>query len=226
MRLNPELRPLLGVPDNARVESWDSIRPQMRLLGRQIVHACREEGGDPRDIYNVGIVVPRGGYEVANYLARPLGFDSTSLFGFSLKSYEEGLAEQGKGFDFGQRPAAEDIEGKRVLVFEDVCDSGLTLAETERVIMDDLGAERVDCAVIDYKPELSKNGYKPGYWVNETGVWVVYPWEVLKKQVNGHGNVLELLDEDQIWLPEPSEGNYTKKNISPQLLGLLATAPS
>lgn len=67
-----------------------------------------------------------------------------------------------------------DLEGKRVLVVDDVSDQGDSLLAIDRLVLR-LGVTEVRTATIHYKP-WSK--LKPDYYVKETDSWIIYPWEL------------------------------------------------
>jgi hypoxanthine phosphoribosyltransferase len=65
-----------------------------------------------------------------------------------------------------------DIKGKKLLVVDDVADSGRSLVFAREHLKD---AKEVRCATLHYKPVSE---YKPDYFVSTTTAWIVYPWEV------------------------------------------------
>lgn len=67
-----------------------------------------------------------------------------------------------------------DVKGKRVLLVDDVSDSGKSLAAAKKYLKD-LGAEEIKIATLHYKP---KSLIKPDWFVKETDSWIVYPWEI------------------------------------------------
>jgi hypoxanthine phosphoribosyltransferase len=78
---------------------------------------------------------------------------------------------------FLQFPPDPFVAGKRILVVDDVWDSGSTAV----ALIDRLkraGAEP-DMAVLHYKPLRSRHPDRhPDYLVEETEDWIVYPWQV------------------------------------------------
>jgi len=77
---------------------------------------------------------------------------------------------------FLQFPPDPLIAGKRVLVVDDVWDSGGTAV----ALMDRLrqGGATAELAVLHYKPKRSNYPeHRPDYFVEETEDWIVYPWQ-------------------------------------------------
>jgi hypoxanthine phosphoribosyltransferase len=77
---------------------------------------------------------------------------------------------------FLQFPEDSQIYGKRILVIDDVWDSGTTImAVRERLLR---AGGNIDVCVLNYKPSHSKfAGEKPDYYAEETDAWIVYPWD-------------------------------------------------
>ncbi|MGC9180475.1 MAG: phosphoribosyltransferase [Vulcanisaeta sp.] len=69
-----------------------------------------------------------------------------------------------------------DVRNLRVLLIDDVSDTGLTLNEAREELMK-VGAREVKTAVLDYKVLSSK--YVPDYYAYKwiTWVYIIYPWE-------------------------------------------------
>lgn len=200
MRLNPELVPLLEVDADAQIETPDSIRPKIQALGKLVFADCAAEGLSVKERYPVVVVLPRGSYDAAGLLTRAFGYSSGDIQHMCLRSYTDGITRE-KSIKRGQIPLRAAIEGKDVLTIEDVCDSGLTLGEEDRILTEELGATSNTVAVIHYKPEKSENGFVPRYHVEQTNKWIVYPTEVYERLAQNGINVLEL-DDSQIWLPD------------------------
>ena len=77
---------------------------------------------------------------------------------------------------FLQFPSDHLLYGKRVLIVDDVWDSGNTaVAVRERVKM---AGGHPQIAVLHYKPLKSQfPGEAPDYYAAETDTWIVYPWD-------------------------------------------------
>jgi hypoxanthine phosphoribosyltransferase len=195
MAVNPDILREMDVPSDAIIETWDSITAKTVILGRQILDFCEPEA--PQEVYDLMAAMPRGAYHPVNILSRAFGYGSTSIIHPSISSYRQGGSER-TGFRYGDLPAPEIVEGRRILVVDEVCDSGLTLEETEKVLIA-RGAKSVATAVLHYKPTKSENDFVPDFYVAETDKWVVYPWELYE-----HLGARALAEEvhSTIWLPD------------------------
>jgi len=83
-------------------------------------------------------------------------------------------------------PLTIEVKDKKVLIVDDVSDSGKSLIEAKGYI-EKLGAREVRVATLHFKPHSS---YRPDYHVGETSAWIIYPWEknearLEKEQVSG-----------------------------------------
>lgn len=65
------------------------------------------------------------------------------------------------------------INGKKVLLVDDVADTGKTLKLVHDKLIED-GAENVKVATLYYKPW---SVFRPDFYMVETNAWIVFPWE-------------------------------------------------
>jgi hypoxanthine phosphoribosyltransferase len=66
-----------------------------------------------------------------------------------------------------------DVAGKKVLVVDEVADTGESLKLVKEHVLEK-GALEVKVAVLYHKPS---SAVKPDYYEKETSCWVVFPWE-------------------------------------------------
>lgn len=66
------------------------------------------------------------------------------------------------------------VEGKKVLIVDDIVESGCSLKLAKEHIVDS-GAKDIRTTVLYCKPSCVE---KPDYWVRETPLWVVFPWDL------------------------------------------------
>lgn len=77
---------------------------------------------------------------------------------------------------FVQFPDPQHVAGRRILVVDDVWDSGSTIVAV-RERLRQAGA-RVEVCVLHYKPRRNRfPGDGPDYVGDETDGWIVYPWD-------------------------------------------------
>ncbi len=127
--------------------------------------------------WDLVLAVTRGGLVPAALLAEGLGvrnvLAATVMFYTDNGDVFYGLHQP----RFLAFPSAALLQGRRVLVVDDVWDSGRTArAVRERVARS--GAQKVAVAVLHFKHESSQAG-RPEFFAATTDRWVLYPWELL-----------------------------------------------
>ncbi|OUS10867.1 hypothetical protein A9Q89_10365 [Gammaproteobacteria bacterium 53_120_T64] len=91
----------------------------------------------------------------------------------------------------GQRGAKVQVEGldyvatqldkiQRILIVDDVFDSGLSMAQVLSDIATLAGEKKLECrvAVPWFKPESNVTAYRPDYFLHTTSAWLVFPHEL------------------------------------------------
>lgn len=150
--------------------TWDDIQTLCGTLARKI----KESGYLP----DVIVAVARGGWIPARLLCDFL--DIKELY--SVKTEHWGVVATPDGEARLTQPLNIDLKGKKVLVVDDVADTG----ETIRVVIEhlkELSPKDVKVAVIDYK-KTSK--FVPDFYAAEMEEWrwIVYPWS-LREDIKG-----------------------------------------
>jgi hypoxanthine phosphoribosyltransferase len=122
--------------------------------------------------YDVALVITRGGLVPAGMLAYRLGLRDILVAAVAFYDDEGRTSEQPTFFQFPSDPL---LHGKRVLVVDEVWDTGTTIAAVvERV---QLAGGQPTTAVLHYKPARSKVALVPDHHVVATDDWVVYPFK-------------------------------------------------
>ena len=141
--------------------SWDQIQAMAIDL------ATRHH-----DHYDALLAITRGGLVPAGLLAYHL--DLRNILVAAVQFYT-GVARRAQQPTFLQFPADPFLHGQRILIVDDIWDSGKTImAVKERVAR--AGGTPVT-AVLHYKPAASLFDDRPDYYVETTSAWIVYPWE-------------------------------------------------
>ena len=124
--------------------------------------------------YDVLLVITRGGLVPACVVSERLNLRNILVAAVMFYTAEEQTLDKPIFLQFPSDPL---LQGKRVLIVDDVWDSGRTImAVRERVIN---GGGTPITAVLHYKPSKSKySDARPDVFVDETDAWIVYPWDV------------------------------------------------
>jgi len=144
------------------VPTWNEIYGMLLNLAEKI----RRNGFKP----DIIVGVSRGGWPPARVLSDLL--DNPNLANVRAEFYL-GVAET-KGEPVLTQPVSMEVAGKRVLVVDEVADTGKSLKLVKEHIVE-RGAVDVKIATVYYKPWSI---IKPDYYEKETNRWIVFPWEI------------------------------------------------
>lgn len=143
------------------IPSWEQIYKVLIELADRI----RKSGFEP----DVIVGVSRGGWAPARVMSDLL--ENPELANVRAEFYL-GVAET-KGEPVITQPVSTFVKGKRVLVMDDVADTGKSLRLVKAHLLDK-GATDVKIATIYYKPW---SVLTPDYYMKKTKSWIVFPWE-------------------------------------------------
>ncbi|MBC7129742.1 phosphoribosyltransferase [Candidatus Bathyarchaeota archaeon] len=135
--------------------------------------------------------VSRGGWPPARILSDLL--DNPNLANVKVEFYV-GVAETAEKPSLTQ-PVSTDVAGKKVLIVDEVADTGKSLQVIHQHLLD-RGAEEVKIATIYCKPWSL---ITPDYYVKMTDRWIVFPWEIretIKKLVKKCQEKGESIDKE------------------------------
>jgi uncharacterized protein len=144
------------------IVTWDDLDALVSILAGRLAEQR----------FDVMLAITRGGMVPAGMLAYRLRLRDILV---AAVEYYDDAGQPGPRPTFFQFPADTLLRGKRVLIVDEVWDSGTTIhAVTERVKQ--AGGEPVT-AVLHYKPEHSVVPARPDVHAVETDQWVVYPFK-------------------------------------------------
>ena len=128
-------------------------------IAEQVKRVATEIKNDLKDSEPVFICVLNGAFMFAADLYREIGLNDSVITFVKYSSYE-GTTTSGKVKEvIGLK---EDIEGRDVVIIEDIVDTGLTAVK----MIEDLKSRNpksVRFATLLHKPESSKTGFTPDY---------------------------------------------------------------
>ncbi len=144
--------------------SWDEIYELLLSLAKRI----RETGHLPEVIVGVS----RGGWPPARVMSDLL--ENQNLANMKVVFYKDiGVRNRAPVIT---QPVTSEVTGKRVLVVDDVADSGLSLREVSKHLKRK-GARDIKVCTIYLKP---KSVFTPDFYARKTTKWVIFPWERLE----------------------------------------------
>ena len=124
--------------------------------------------------YDVILVITRGGMVPACIVSERLNLRNILVAAVMFYTAQEHTLDKPI---FLQFPADPLLNRRKVLIVDDVWDSGRTIMAVRERVLDAGGYP--ETAVLHYKP--AHNAYpstRPDYYVDETDAWIVYPWDV------------------------------------------------
>jgi hypoxanthine phosphoribosyltransferase len=135
------------------------------------------------------LVITRGGMVPACIISERLNLRNILVAAVLFYTAQERTLEKPI---FLQFPADPLLTDKRVLIVDDVWDSGRTIMAVRDRVRDAGG--QPETAVLHFKPGRSAFfNQRPDFYVDETDAWIVYPWDVGEATLPA--GVLESLSE-------------------------------
>jgi hypoxanthine phosphoribosyltransferase len=139
-----------------------------------------------RGRYDSMVIITRGGLVPGGMLAEALNI--TYILTASVRfpadfpgefNRESGVHPQKRYAlpEFIEFPSNELIEGRRILVVDEVWNRGRNIVTVGKRI--DAGGGHPDTCVLHYKPASSLYpGHTPTYYAAVTDAYIIYPWEI------------------------------------------------
>jgi hypoxanthine phosphoribosyltransferase len=151
----------MSVAIDKDIVTWDALAEMVAELAAKV-----------RGDYDVMLAITRGGLVPAGMLAYRLGMRNILV---AAVEYYDDEGKPGPKPTFLQFPADPQLRGQRVLIVDEVWDSGTTIhAVAERVRQ---AGGLATTAVLHYKPARSVVPGAPDHYVATTDRWVVYPFK-------------------------------------------------
>jgi len=147
--------------EDFEIPTWDRIYDFLLNLAKKI----RKSGFKP----DVIVGISRGGWPPARVMSDLL--ENPQIANVKAEFYL-GVAKT-KGEPVITQPVSVSVRGKKVLVVDEVADTGKSL-RLVRSHLEEGGASEVKIATIYYKPWSI---VAPDYYERETSLWIVFPWE-------------------------------------------------
>ena len=127
--------------------------------------------GRLRGEHDLMLVITRGGLIPGGILAYLMGIKN--ILAAAVEFYDDDGQRRAEP-TFHQFPSAALLQGKRVLIVDEVWDSGRTIQAVTRRVREAGGLPTT--AVLHFKPGRNEVAARPDHFVVETDEWVSYPW--------------------------------------------------
>ena len=151
-----------------KLVSWNDIVKWSRELAKKV----KESGYKP----DVIVAVARGGFVPARLLCDFLGVENL----LSLQSQHWTEAAKAAERAIIKFPYKVDLTGKKVLLVDDIVDTGESLALAKKYILENWRPKELRIATLQWIKPVAK--IKPDYYLIEVTewVWFQYPWTRLE----------------------------------------------
>ena len=177
-------------PEPFQLISWNSVHALALKLARGIA----ESGYRPDIIVAIG----RGGWVPGRLLSDFLG--QMDLTSFKIEHYQS--ARQPKRAQV-RYPLAADVRGRRVLLVDDIADSGETFAVALAHLNSRGAPAELRSAVLHYK---TVSPYLPDYYAQKVvnWRWIIYPWAIAEDV----GNLIGAMS------PRPADADEVARRLA------------
>ena len=141
--------------------TWNEMGEMVFLLAQEIIKSGKK--------FDRLVALAKGGWTWSRTLVDYLEIENISST--RIKSYTGGINSNGEVKII--QPLTDRVDGERILLFDDVVDSGNTLVKAKEYL-EFLGAKEVTTATLCFKP---RSCFCPDYYAFSTASWVVFPHE-------------------------------------------------
>jgi len=148
--------------------TWDDVQK----LSEKVSDKIKKSGFKPDLI----VAVSRGGFDPARIISDELDIRRLASVQISYYTGVNTTSDEPKVV----HPLNADVSNIRVLIVDDVADSGESLKLVKRYV-NSFNPLLAKTATLHYKPWSI---YKPDYFAEEVEDWIVYPWEYRETIIN------------------------------------------
>lgn len=164
--------------------TWDELQRAAFELSKQLLQQ--------RKSFDRLITLAKGGWPMSRSLVDYLSIPEVASVGVKFYS--------GINTRFSEPQIYQDlpveVQGERVLLFDDVADTGESLAFTKQYL-EERGVAEITSATLFYKP---RSTFKPDAFGAETNAWIIFPFERVESlQVLGKKWEAKGVGKQDIW---------------------------
>lgn len=148
--------------------------PDFGVATRELAHQVADDGFEP----DIVLAIARGGLGLAMGLGYALGVKNLSAVNVEFYTGEDTRLDV--PIMLPPTPQAIELAGLKVLIVDDVADTGHTLRHVQEFLDDHVADARI--AVVYEKP---RSVVRPDYAWKQTDAWIDFPWSVEPPVVAG-----------------------------------------
>lgn len=142
---------------------------KIQAMCSSVYHKAQQDHFTPELLVGVS----RGGLIPLGFLAGDQLFNNRNTKIISIRSYDDQYHQKNLTLLL---PVHEEELKKftSILIIDDIADAGKTLEYVRALLAKELPMATIKTATLFYK---NRSVIKPDYYVEETGDWIVFPWE-------------------------------------------------
>lgn len=177
-----------------KLVKWEEVVEWCRKLAEKI----KESGWRPDLI----VAIARGGYTPARLLCDFLDIHDL----VSIQILHWGRAAEITAEAHVKYPYQLDLSGKKVLLVDDICDTGDSIIVAKKYILEKWRPAELKVGVMQWISSVAK--IKPDYYVEEIPwIWYQYPWTRLEDTINFFEKILDS------WKKEKGKTEWTYNEL-------------
>lgn len=146
--------------------TWEEIHTSIKSLASEILSTFSPD---------IVIAVSEGGWIPTRLIKNHM--NGATFYSIGCKNYDEN-DNQLKEARITQGLENLDLQGKKILIMDEVADSGITMKKVTKYISE-LGPTEIKTAVVHKK---ARSVFTPDYISEDVGnKWIYYPWDLENK---------------------------------------------
>ncbi len=186
-----------------KLVKWSDVVEWSRKLSEKII----KDGFQP----DVIVAIARGGVTPARLLCDYLGV--MDLLTIKVEHWVETAGHLEDAIV--KYPFTADLSGKKVLLVDDICDTGRSIIVSKEYIEKNNNPKELRVATMQYIKPVAQT--EPDYYVDivEDWVWYMYPWNYIEDSINLIKKILQEDPKTPLKITELIERFTSDYNINP-----------
>ena len=186
-----------------KLVKWSDVVEWSRKLSEKII----KDGFQP----DVIVAIARGGVTPARLLCDYLGV--MDLLTIKVEHWVETAGHLEDAIV--KYPFTADLSGKKVLLVDDICDTGRSIIVSKEYIEKNNKPKELRVATMQYIKPVAQT--EPDYYVDivEDWVWYMYPWNYIEDSINLIKKILQEDPKTPLKITELIERFTSDYNINP-----------
>jgi hypoxanthine phosphoribosyltransferase len=188
-----------------KIVSWEDVVSWTRNLSKMIIESDYQP--------DVIIGIARGGVAPARLLCDFLGV--MDLLTIKVEHWVETASHTEDAVV--KYPLTADLSGKRVLLVDDICDTGRSIIVSRDYIMKNNNPAELRISTMQYISPVAE--IKPDYYVDDvvSWTWYMYPWNYMEDTINLIKKIVQERPEREWSLEEVQKAYIESYGVKPAI---------